>query len=89
MSAEEFKNWSGKAKPGITLWNGPKDIRDEFISSYGVDFTASYIDPSNWIEQTRTIVPYTFYGRDMLRQRALRFCTEQRITISDRRVLDG
>lgn len=89
MSADDVRQWSGKAKPKMDLWDGPKDVRDEFLDSMGIDFTASYLDPSVWIPQTRTIVPLTFVARDMLKQRCSQLCSRLGITVSDRRVLDG
>lgn len=89
MSSEEAKEWDGKSKPRMPIWNGPNDIRRDFIQTFGIDFTSSYVDPSNWIEATKTIVPYTHTGGDMLKRRCREFCRERGISVSDRRVLDG
>ena len=59
MSAEEVAKWSGRAKPGMPLFDGPQEVRDDFIRSHGVDWVASYLDSATWIPTSRAIVPYS------------------------------
>lgn len=62
MSAEEVKEWSGRNKPGMPLFPGPQMIREKFILYKGIDWTASYIDPSTWLSASQTVVAKTQIG---------------------------
>lgn len=68
MSAEEAQQWSGRAKPGMPLFDGPTEMRDALIRSHGIDWVASYIDPGTWIHTSRAFVPRTKIAHERISQ---------------------
>lgn len=84
MSQQDVQNWSGKPKTGMPFFSGPQDVRDAFIEAKGIDWTASYIDSAEWIEQTRVIVPWTTTARARIRSQARNVCGILNVTVSIR-----
>lgn len=83
MSAAEAEKWRNKPKPGMPLFEGPEDIREEFIKSKGIDWTASYIDPAAWIDSTKTLVTATGVAFDRIQQGASKLCAFLNITVRE------
>lgn len=83
MSAEEVEKWSGRAKPGMPLFPGPSDVREAFIRSKGIDWTASYIDPAIWVNSNRMIVTQTRIAFERINQQASLICKSLGITVRD------
>ena len=81
MSAEEADQWRNRAKPGMPLFPGPADVREAFIRSKGIDWTASYIDPANWLNASRAIVCRTHVAYDRITQQASGICANLRVTV--------
>jgi hypothetical protein len=83
MSDHDLEKWSGRAKPGMPVFDGPQDVRDAFIKAKGIDWTASYIDPATWIPPSRTLVSFTGYGFDQIMQGASKICAHLGITVRE------
>lgn len=81
MSGEEVQKWSGKAKPGMPLFPGPSDVREAFIRSKGIDWTASYIDPAIWVNSNRMIVTASKIAYERITQQASHLCASLGVTI--------
>lgn len=83
MSELDMEKWSGRAKPGIPLFEGDEEIRNAFIRSKGIDWTASYIDPATWIAPSRTLVTATGLAYDRIMQGGSVLCTNLGITVRE------
>lgn len=81
MSAEEAKQWKNRAKPGMPLFPGPEDIREAFLRSKGIDWTASYIDPALWHQASRAIVAKTHVAERRIRDQASGICEMLRVSV--------
>lgn len=81
MSAEEVQKWAGKPKPGMPLFEGPAEIREAFIGSHGIDWTASYIDPATWLPHSRTVVTRTRVAEERIRQNASIMCVKLGVNV--------
>jgi hypothetical protein len=81
MSAEDVDQWAGRAKPGMPLFPGPAEIRETFIRSHGIDWTASYIDPAGWVGPSYTIVTRTHVAAERIRLQASRVCQSLGVTV--------
>lgn len=82
MSEQDLEKWRGKSKPGMPIFEGPAEVRESFIGSHGIDWTASYIDPAIWIERTRTIVTRTRVAYQQINQTASKKCAAMSIRLS-------
>lgn len=66
--------WSGKPYTGFTrLFTGPNEVRDTLIDKLGIEWVASYLDPCDWRESDRTIIPNHAFAATKLRERASGF----------------
>jgi hypothetical protein len=83
MSEQDLKKWQGRAKIPDAFFEGPEDIRNAFILSKGIDWTASYIDPAGWIAPTRTLVSYTGQGFDEIQRTGSGLCAKLGITVRE------
>lgn len=83
MSAEDLKDWDGKAKPGMPLFEGPTDVRNAFIEIMGIDWTASYIDPAIWIDATRSLITKTHVAFDRISRQAPKTINGLQIKLRD------
>lgn len=83
MSIADAEKYRGKPKPGMPLFEGPDDVRDAFIRSKGIDWTASYIDPAAWIHATRTMVTATGQAFDNIQQQGSIICKGLNITLRE------
>lgn len=81
MSAEDVKNWSGRTKPGMPPPSTPNEIRDVFILAKGIDWTASYIDPANWLPASRALVCRTHIAQRRIIDQASGICDQLRISV--------
>jgi hypothetical protein len=81
MSAEDLQKWANRAKPGMPLFEGPSDVREAFIASHGIDWTASYIDPAVWIPHSRTIVTRTRIAAERIGQNASIMCGKMGVKV--------
>jgi hypothetical protein len=83
MSAEEVEKWGGRAKiPGV-IFEGPDDVRNAFIGSKGIDWTASYIDSATWIGSSRTLITATGVAFDRIMQGASKLREHLGITVRE------
>lgn len=74
MSELDLEKWAGRCKPGMPIFEGPEDVRNAFIRSKGIDWTASYIDPASWRPESRTIITATGVAYDRIMQHASIIC---------------
>lgn len=81
MSAEEAEKWRGRNKPGMPLFPGPEDVREAFIRSKGIDWTASYIDPALWLQASRAIVCRSHVAYDRVTSQASGICANIRVQV--------
>lgn len=81
MSAEEVEKWKGRAKPGMPLFDGPAEIREAFIRSKGIDWTASYIDPATWLHASRAILARTHIAERRIRDQASGICDMLKVRV--------
>lgn len=83
MSEQDLQKWAGRAKIPGTLFEGPQDVRDAFIKSKGIDWTASYIDPATWIPPSRTLVTFTGQAFDEITRHADKLTRHLGITVRE------
>lgn len=81
MSAEEADKWRNRAKPGMPLFPGPEDVREAFIRSKGIDWTASYIDPALWLQASRSIVARTNVAYDRIMSQTSGICGNLKVSV--------
>jgi hypothetical protein len=62
--------WRDKALPGMPLFPGPSSIREKCIDAFGIEWTASYIDPCEWDGRTMLLICRTAFARDKIRDQA-------------------
>jgi len=86
VSAEEAEKWRVRAKPGMPIFPGPEDVREAFIRSKGIDWTASYIDPALWLSASRAIVARTHVAHDRIVSQASGICSNLNVNV--RRPID-
>jgi hypothetical protein len=87
MSEQDVDDWKGRAKPGMPLFPGPPDVREAFILSKGIDWTASYIDPALWLSASRMIVARTNIAYERIRDQGSFVC--EKLKVSVRRPMPG
>lgn len=73
--------WSGRSKPGMPVWTGPKEIRDEFLKRFGIDFVSSYLDTCEWIDASKQIIPPHAFGADKLLERSSGLIKALKLTV--------
>lgn len=74
--------WSGKTYTGFTrLFTGPNDIRDTLIDKLGIEWVASYLDPCDWRESDRTIIPNHAFAATKIRERASGFLRKMNVNV--------
>lgn len=83
MSEQELDEWKGRAKPGMPLFPGPGAVREAFILSKGIDWTASYIDPAFWVASNSMIVARTSVAYARIRDQASFVCSKLQVTVRE------
>jgi hypothetical protein len=73
--------WKNKGLPNMAVFIGPHEIRAEFISRFGIEWTASYIDPCLWSSPGKLIAAHDF-ARSKVLEKAKHDLTRLGITVS-------
>jgi hypothetical protein len=81
MSELDLEKWKGRPKPGMPMFPGDEEVRNAFIRSKGIDWTASYIDPSHWVASNRMIVARTNTAYERIRDQGSFICEKLRVTV--------
>jgi hypothetical protein len=81
MSELDLEKWKGRSKPGIPMFEGDEDVRNAFIRSKGIDWTASYIDPASWRPESRTLITATGQAYDRIMQQGSILANQLGITV--------
>jgi hypothetical protein len=84
MSELDLEKFKGRPKPGMPMFEGPEDVRNAFIKSKGIDWTASYFDPASWRPESRTLITATGVAFDRITQQGSGLCDMLKL-----RVLEG
>jgi hypothetical protein len=67
---QDPSKWRDRPLPGMPLFPGPQEIRWEFQNAFGVEWTASYIDPCKWNAALQTLLPRHRFAADKIMERA-------------------
>jgi hypothetical protein len=81
MSEQDVQQWAGRNKPGMPLFHGPPEIREAFIRFKGIDWTASYIDPANWLPASKAIVARTHIAQRRIMEQASGICAMLKVRV--------
>jgi hypothetical protein len=81
MSELDLEKWKGRPKPGMPMFPGDEEVRNAFIRSKGIDWTASYIDPASWRPESRTLITASGQAYDRIMQQGSILAKQLGVTV--------
>jgi hypothetical protein len=81
MSELDLEKWKGRSKPGIPMFGGDEEVRNAFIRSKGIGWTASYIDPASWRPESRTLITASGQAYDRIMQQGSILAKQLGVTV--------
>ena len=67
---QDPSKWRDRPLPGMPMFSGPMEIRSAFQDRFGVEWTASYIDPCKWNASLQMLLPRHRFAADKIMERA-------------------